>query len=146
VLINGILAAGRGVTTLTESQSPESVVRKYLASWADFNLDAVCAFFDDDALFVDGPRGVHNGIEAIRSQLEIDKLNIRADVKSLVAEGETVMLERVDNFTIGDKAFSMEVMAAFEVNSAGLIRRWHESYDLRSITDEIEAAGFRVPS
>jgi limonene-1,2-epoxide hydrolase len=110
-------------------------------------MDQVCAFFDNDALFVDGPRGVHNGIDAIRSQLEVDKLNVKADVKSLVTDGETVMLERVDNFSIGDKAFSMEVMAAFEVNAdGGRIRRWHESYDLKSITDQIEAAGLRVPT
>jgi limonene-1,2-epoxide hydrolase len=130
---------------MTESQSPESVVRKFMASWADFNVDEACSFFDDDALFVDGPRGVHNGIEAIRSQLEVDKLNVKADVKSLITDGETVMLERVDGFSIGGQEFSMEVMAAFEVNTDGRIRRWHESYDLKSITDQIEAAGFRVP-
>ena len=27
---------------MTESQSPESIVRRFLASWADFNLDQVC--------------------------------------------------------------------------------------------------------
>jgi limonene-1,2-epoxide hydrolase len=66
-------------------------------------------------------------------------------VKSLITDGETVMLERVDGFSIGGQEFSMEVMAAFEVNTDGRIRRWHESYDLKSITDQIEAAGFRVP-
>ena len=129
---------------MTESQSPESIVRRFLASWEDFNLEQVCSFFADDALFVDGPRGVHNGMKAIRSQLEVDKLNVKANVNSLITDGETVMLERVDSFAIGGQEFSMEVMAAFEVSPDGRIRRWHESYDLRSITDQIEAAGFKV--
>ena len=69
-----------------------------------------------------GPRGVHSGINAIRSQLEVDKRNIRAEVKSMITDGETVMLERVDNFSIGGQEFSMDVMAAFEVNPDGGIR------------------------
>ena len=80
----------------------ESVVRKFIASWAEFSVDEACSYFDDDALFVDGPRGVHNGIGAIRSQLEVDRLNVKADIKSLITDGETVMLERVDRFSIGD--------------------------------------------
>ena len=39
----------------------------------------------------------------------------------------------------------MEVMAAFEVNADGRIKRWRESYDWESIRDQIEAAGFKVP-
>jgi limonene-1,2-epoxide hydrolase len=39
----------------------------------------------------------------------------------------------------------MEVMAAFEIGD-GRIKRWRESYDLKSITDQIEAAGFSAPA
>jgi limonene-1,2-epoxide hydrolase len=52
----------------------------------------------------------------------VDKRNIRAEVKSMITDGETVMLERVDNFSIGGQEFSMDVMAAFEVNPDGGIR------------------------
>ena len=122
------------------TDSPESVVRGFLASWADPKLDKVAGFFADDAVFVDGPRGVHRGLNAIRSQLEIDLRPVRADVKKLVADGRTVMLERVDSFDVGGMDFSRAVMAAFVIDSDGLIKRWRESYDLKSITDQIEAA------
>ena len=128
------------------SDSPESVVRRFLASWADPNLEEVVSFFADDAVFVDGPRGVHRGLSAIRSQLEVDLRPVKADVKSLTVDGRAVMLERVDSFDVGGKGFSMEVMAAFVIDAHGQITRWRESYDLKSITDQIHAAGFKVPS
>jgi limonene-1,2-epoxide hydrolase len=128
------------------TDSPESVVRGFLASWEDPVLDKVVSFFADDAVFVDGPRGVHRGVKAIRSQLEVDVRPVRAHVKSLVTDGRMVMLERVDSFDLGGKGFSMEVMAAFVIDSDGLIKRWRESYDLKSITDQIEAAGCNVTS
>jgi hypothetical protein len=34
---------------MSESHSPEWVVRRFLASRADFNVDEAFAFFDDDA-------------------------------------------------------------------------------------------------
>jgi limonene-1,2-epoxide hydrolase len=128
------------------TDSPESVVRAFLASWADPVLDEVVSFFADDAVFVDGPRGVHRGLKAITSQLEVDLRPVIAEVKSLVTDGRMVMLERVDRFDVGGNGFSMEVMAAFVIDSDGRIKRWRESYDLQSIADQIEAAGFKVPS
>jgi len=71
--------------------------------------------------------------------------SIRIDVKSLVAYGGTVMIEGVENYRIGGKPFALEVMGAFAIDAEARITRWRYSYDLKSITDQIEAAGFEVP-
>jgi limonene-1,2-epoxide hydrolase len=63
----------------------------------------------------------------------------------MVAQGGTVMIEGVENYRIGGKPMCLEVMGAFEVDADGLITRWRDSYDLKSITDQVEAAGFNVP-
>ncbi|MDT5258455.1 MAG: limonene,2-epoxide hydrolase [Mycobacterium sp.] len=131
------------------SGSPESVVRKFLAAWANPKPDELVGFFSDDAVFIDGPRGVHRGIDAIRSELE-DEISMgfggaKIDVNSLVAQGGTVMMEGVENYRIGGKPMSLEVMGAFEIDADGRITRWRYSYDLKSITDQVEAAGFNVP-
>ena len=52
------------------SESAETVVRKYLAAWKRSDLDELVSFISDDAVFTDGPRGVHHGIDAIRAELE----------------------------------------------------------------------------
>jgi limonene-1,2-epoxide hydrolase len=112
-------------------------------------LDELAMFFDDDAVWIDGPRGVHRGADAIKSELETQLAmgfaNAMLDVKSLVTDGRTVMMERLDTFSISGKPFSIEVMAAFEIDVDGRIKRWRDSYDVKSITDQFEAAGINVP-
>ncbi len=133
------------------SGSPESVVRRFLVAWEDMpKLDRILSFFAEDAVWVDGQRGVHRGIDAITSELEaqaaIGFSSFRAEIKSLVADGGTVMMERVDSLTIDGKPFSMEIMAAFEIGADGRIMRWRDSYDLTSITDQVASAGFAAPA
>ena len=132
------------------SDSPESVVRKFLAAFTDRNVDELVGFFSDDAVFIDGPRGVHRGKEAIRSEFEAELAmgfeSIKIDVNSLVANSGIVMMEGVENYIIGGKPFFMETIGAFDINPDGLITRWRYSYDLKSLTDQIEAAGFNVPA
>jgi limonene-1,2-epoxide hydrolase len=113
-------------------------------------VDELVGFFSDDAVFIDGPRGVHRGKEAIRSEFEAELAmgfeSIKIDVNSLVANGGIVMMEGVENYIIGGKPFSMETIGAFDINRDGLITRWRYSYDLKPLTDQIESAGFNVPT
>ena len=131
------------------SDSPEMVVRRFLAAFADPKLDELVGFFGDDAVFIDGPRRVHRGVGAIRSELAAELAmgfgSVWIDVHSLVASGGTVMMEGTENYRLGGKPFSLEVMGAFEVDADGRITRWRYSYDLKPVTDQVEAAGFKVP-
>jgi hypothetical protein len=55
------------------------------------------------------------------------------------------MVEWRGGWTMGGKPISSTVMAAFELDAHGRINQWRESYDLKSITEQIEAAGYHVP-
>jgi limonene-1,2-epoxide hydrolase len=129
--------------------SPESVVRSFLAVWTDPKLDDIMAtYFADDAVYINGPFGSFRGVDAIRAHLQAQIDAVRSesiDVTSLVADGGTVMMERVDTVSVGGKPFSLEVMAAFEIDADGRIKYWRDSFDLRSITDQVEAAGWKSP-
>ena len=125
------------------SDSPELVVRKFLAAWADPKPDELGSFFDDDAVWVDGPRGVHRGVDAIKYELIAqlaESEGVTVDVKSLVTDGGTVMVEQVSRFSVGGKPISAVVMAVFELDTDGRITQWREAYDLKSVMDQIEAA------
>ena len=88
-------------------------------------------------------------MDAIRAELAEELAmgfgSTMIDVNSVVADGGTVMIEGVENYRIGGRPFSLEVMGAFEIDAEGRITRWRYSYDLKSITDQIAAAGFEVP-
>ena len=102
------------------SDSAESVVRNFLAAWKRSDVDEIVSFISDDAVYI-GPRGVHHGIGAIKALIQsfvkVTPSTI-VDVKTLVATGGTVMVERVDNFDVQGKPFGLEVAAVFEVDSA----------------------------
>jgi limonene-1,2-epoxide hydrolase len=124
------------------SESPESVVRKFLAAWTDPRVDQIADFFDEDASWVDGPQGVRRGAKAIvdelMSQLSISR-GIQIEVDTLVASDGTVMVEWHGEWTIDGSPISAMVMAVFIVEN-GRIQQWRESYDLKSVVDQIEAA------
>ena len=125
------------------SDSPESVVRKFHAAWLQSDLDELVSFFSNDAVYTDGPRGTHRGIDAIRAELgAMVKIvpSTTIDIKKLVANGGTVMVERVDSFKIEGRLFDLEVAAVFEVDNDGRITRWRDYYDLKSIADRTTGA------
>ena len=131
------------------SESAETVVRKFHAAWLQSDLDELVSFFSDDAVYTDGPRGVHHGIDAIRAELgTMVKIvpSTSIDIKKLVAEGGTVMVERVDSFKLGGKPFDLEVAAVFDVDDNGRIKRWRDYYDLKSLEDRFTSAGIALPS
>jgi limonene-1,2-epoxide hydrolase len=130
------------------SESAETVVRNYLAAFLQKDLDELVSFFSDDAVFTDGPRAVHHGIDAIRAELEANLKIVPScpiEIKKLVASGGTVMVERVDNFKLGGKPFDLEVAGVFEVDDNGRIKRWRDYYDLKSLQDRIASAGVALP-
>ena len=94
------------VKDVTVTDSAESVIRKFLACFPASDVDEVIGFFDDHAVYIDGPRGVHRGINAIRtelqSQLEMVP-NTMVDIETLAASEGAVLTERVDNCEIAGK-------------------------------------------
>jgi limonene-1,2-epoxide hydrolase len=98
------------------------------------------AFFSDDAVYTDGPRGTFRGKEAIKAEvqalLEVVPTTT-ADVKNFVVSGDVVMVERVDVFEMTGKTFDVEIAAVFEVNGEGSISRWRDYYDLRSLEERV---------
>jgi hypothetical protein len=70
------------------SDSPESVVRRFFAAWADPRPEELGSFFRADAVWVDGPQGVRRGLDAIKSELA-SQLNVvggaKVDVRLLLS-------------------------------------------------------------
>jgi limonene-1,2-epoxide hydrolase len=125
------------------ADSAESVIRKFFACFPASDADEVIGFFSDDAVYIDGPRGIHRGINAIRtelqSQLEMVP-NTTIDIKALAASEGTVLTERVDNCEIAGKTVGMEVVGVFDVDSEGRITRWRDYYDLPTLVEQFTAA------
>jgi limonene-1,2-epoxide hydrolase len=130
------------------SDSPESVVRNFIASWEDATVERLSGFLSEDAVFKD-PRGVQSGLDAIKKLWEGDLQmtpNTTVDIKSIASNGGTVMVERVDTFPIEGKPFSLEIVGVFVVGDDGLITGYREYFDSKSIIDQLKAAGIAIPT
>jgi limonene-1,2-epoxide hydrolase len=125
------------------SDSPESVVRKFFAAWSDpwrtnwagFSMTPPCGSMVR--------KECAGGADAIKSELATQLKavgGVRVEVKSLVSQGTTVMVEQISNASIRRNPVSTIVMAVFELDPEGRIKQWREAYDLNSVMDQIEAA------
>jgi limonene-1,2-epoxide hydrolase len=124
------------------SRSAETTVREFCAAFAVSDVDELVSFFHDDAVYVDGPRGTHHGIDAIRTEIASQVRMVPTaivDIKTLVERDGTVMIERVDNFDVAGTSFALDVASAFTVED-GRFARWRDYYDLQSIAEETAAA------
>ena len=107
------------------------------------DANELVSFFSADAVWNDGPRGTYHGVDAIRAEIEAQAQvvpSITVEVKNLVANGGTVMVERADIFEVQGKSFDLEVVGVFELNGHGRITRFRDYYDLTSLMDRVGAA------
>ena len=132
------------------SDAPQAVVRALLSAWGspEPDVDEVASFLSDDVEYFDSGTGVHHGIEAakddLRKQIATGFEDNTIEVRSLVADGPKVMVERTDRFTMDGKRITMVFNAAFEVNRDGRVKRWIDIYDVKALHDDLQAAGVDV--
>jgi hypothetical protein len=72
---------------------------------------------------------------AIRPGLVLGRLGLGVSVMA------TVLNERIDRFSRGGRPFELGVAGLFEFDRDGRIVRWRDYYDLKELTDQLEAAG-----
>ncbi|WP_418005928.1 nuclear transport factor 2 family protein [Mycobacterium sp. PDNC021] len=116
------------------------MVRRFLASYP---ASEVNEFFSHDAVYIDGPRGVHRGTDAIQTEFQTVRSmapNVTVDIKALAVSGSTVLTERVDSFEINGEVISFEVVGIFDFGSGGRITRWRDYYDWTTFQEQIRAA------
>jgi limonene-1,2-epoxide hydrolase len=104
------------------SASPKAVAVDFLRAREHGDLEKVMELLSEDAIFTDGPRGVHRGASAIRavlSEIGARAPTVTRTVKSMVADDTTVMMERVDTFAVGGTAIHYEIAVVFEIDGRG---------------------------
>ncbi len=109
------------------------IVRAFCHCWDRLDFDAMSALLHDDIRYHNMPLDPIDGKAAVEAYLrgagpfetcEWELLNIAAD-------GQTVLTERVDRFTVGGVPIVLEVMGVFEI-ADGRIRLWRDYFDLAS--------------
>jgi len=117
-------------------------VREFCAAWEKGDYDALLAYFTDDACYHNIPVDPVVGKDAIRGLLQmfttgVDRIEFR--VRHIVADGDVVLTERVDVFTMPDKVIELPVMGTFEVRD-GRIAAWRDYFDLNQYMSQVSGS------
>jgi limonene-1,2-epoxide hydrolase len=118
---------------------PIEVVQEFCDSWAKGDLDAIVAFFTDDAVYHNIPIAPVTGRAAIRDTIAgftagVDTVEFR--VLNIAAVGSVVMTERVDAFIMPAATIELPVMGTFEV-ADGKIAAWRDYFDLNQFMSQM---------
>lgn len=121
------------------TDSPLELVRQFCAAWEHLDLDELCSYFTDDAVYHNIPVAPVVGVSAIRETIAgftagIDKVEFR--VCNAAANGPIVLTERVDVFHGGGRTIELPVMGTFEV-SDGKITAWRDYFDINQFMSQL---------
>jgi limonene-1,2-epoxide hydrolase len=121
------------------SETPLELVRRFCDAWGGGDLDAIVAFFTDDAVYHNIPVEPVTGKDAIKATIAgftagVDKIEFR--VHHIVAAGNVVLTERTDVFVTASKSIELPVMGTFEVEG-GKIAAWRDYFDMNQFMSQL---------
>lgn len=125
---------------MTAAMTPESVVRDFCRAVERRDVDALVAYFTDDAVYHNIPLAPLTGRDAIAgtlTQFIAPASLVEFEVRALATTGSTVLTERVDRFVIAGKRIELPVMGAFEVTADGKISAWRDYFDMQQFTSQL---------
>jgi len=120
-------------------EQPMETVTRFCQAWKDVDLDAIVAFFAEDAVYHNIPLAPVTGRDAIRDTIAgftggVE--SIEFEVLHIAAAGNVVLTERVDRFVTPDRTMALPVMGTFEVVD-GLITAWRDYFDLNQFLGQL---------
>jgi limonene-1,2-epoxide hydrolase len=121
---------------MADGTDAEKVVREFCAAFEAHDAEAVRPYLAEDVVYHNIPMDPAEGQEAAVAFLAgfltmCDKMVI--EITNLAVDGNVVLTERVDSFTVGDLVAPLPVMGVFEVVD-GKIRAWRDYFDMAQAT------------
>jgi limonene-1,2-epoxide hydrolase len=112
--------------------TPTEVVREFCAAFAAKDVGTIAARLADDVVYhnvgMEPAVGKEASLAAIQGFLDMSE-SLVFDIHRLAADGDTVLTERTDTFTINGVKAPIPVMGAFELRG-GAIVAWRDYFDM----------------
>ena len=121
------------------ADQPLDIVQRFCDTWATGDLDALMAFFADDAEYHNIPVDPVRGVDAIRATIAGFTTGVESvvfEVRHIAAAGDVVLTERVDVFTFPNGRVSLPVSGTFELRD-GKIAAWRDYFDMNQFMSQL---------
>ncbi len=132
------------VTLPVRAADPESVTMDMVEAWNDVDLDRVVDLFTPDGMLHSMMTDPIVGRESLRAHLQplfdgIEELNL--NLKRVVVDGDTVFIERVDEFVFNGRRGEVPVVGVLVIRDDA-VAEWREYYDRAQLYREM---GIPIP-
>ena len=120
----------------------ERVVRDFIEAWNQMSFDGVISHLGDDIYYHNIPMEPVLGLPAVTEYLKSAWIFSECNWKllNIVAEGNIVLTERIDDFVINGSDVSLPVMGTFELIDSKIVV-WRDYFDLASYQKQLVQAG-----
>jgi limonene-1,2-epoxide hydrolase len=112
------------------NRPPEEIALEALAAIRSGDFENLKPLLSENIVYED-PRLMRRGLAAIKALFEADRqtyTDMDCEISGLTCEGALVVVERIDRFTMNGGRYSLDVVATFEVNEAGQLESFVQSF------------------
>jgi len=123
---------------VTPADTPAvTIVRDFCAAWDRMDWDAVVAALSVDIFYHNIPMAPVEGIAAFKNFLAgFPVSTAEFEIHHIAGNGNVVMTERTDRFSIAGKRVVIRVMGVFVIRD-GKISEWRDYFDLAEFTSQM---------
>jgi limonene-1,2-epoxide hydrolase len=124
-----------------DSRKSIALIRRFIEACVQAAPEEFASYFTEDAIWWNAPWKPVQGRAAIRETLRRGAERMIAlpwEIRHIVADGDIVMVERVDNFLIAERRVSVPCMGIFELRD-GKIATWRDYWDLKQFERQLAA-------
>ena len=117
-----------------KQESNEQIIRRFVAAWSNLDPEELVSYFTEDGVYFNIPAAPVQGADNLRQFIGGFIANWTKtdwDIVSLLAEGDLVMVERLDRTVAGDKKVDLPCFGVFEMQD-GKIKVWRDYFDMNT--------------
>jgi limonene-1,2-epoxide hydrolase len=121
------------------SADNEQIVREFVAAWSRLDADELVAYFTEDGTYFNMPTAPVTGRDNLRAFIAgfLEPWDeTEWEIVNLLAEGNIVMVERMDRTVVSGRPVALPCFGIFEMEN-GKIKVWRDYFDLATFTSAL---------
>lgn len=136
------MCAGLAAQERSMMSDNERIIREFVAAWSNLDAEALANYFTEEGTYHNIPSSAVQGRDNIQQFIAgfiRPWESTDWEILSLMAEGDVVMVERLDKTVVAGSPVNLPCFGYFELEN-GKIKIWRDYFDLATYTTALTKA------
>ena len=141
-LLASVLLIISATSVQAQNENNEAIVRDFIAAWSRLSPPELAGYFSEQGVYYNMPNGAvigRSNIEQFIGGFIRPWESTEWEVVSLLADGDIVMVERLDKTVVAGSPVNLPCFGYFELTN-GEITLWRDYFDLTTYTTALTEA------